>query len=89
MMSVLLQWVNHFADSPENVYAVQSKMMPLLSYNLSSLLLLSLRDIRYEMVIHGLRCCLDDHWHDPGFVCMMVNMKNPFNLVSRQSLLDI
>ena len=38
--------------------------------------------------MHGLRRCLDVHWHDPGFVCMKVDMKNAFNLVSRQSLLD-
>ena len=40
-----------------------------------------------EKVIHGLRRCLDDHWHDPGFVCMKVDMKNAFNLVSCQSSL--
>ena len=34
-----------------------------------------------EKVIHSLRHCLDDHWHDPGFVCMKVDMKNAFNLV--------
>ena len=38
---------------------------------------------RCEKVIHGLRRCLDDHWHDPSFVCMKVDMKNAFNLVSR------
>ena len=41
-----------------------------------------------EKVIHGLRCCLDNHWHDSEFVCLKVDMKNAFNLVSRQSLLD-
>ena len=41
-----------------------------------------------EKVIHGLRRCLDNHWHDSEFVCLKVDMKNAFNLVSRQSLLD-
>eukprot|EP00731_Ephydatia_muelleri_P018556 Em0011g596a len=40
-----------------------------------------------EKVIHGLRR-LDNHWHDSEFVCLKVDMKNAFNLVSRQSLLD-
>ena len=42
-----------------------------------------------EKVIHGLRRCLDNHWHDSEFVCLKVDMKNAFNLVSRQSLLDL
>eukprot|EP00731_Ephydatia_muelleri_P034760 Em0075g13a len=41
-----------------------------------------------EKVIHGLRRCLDYHWHDSEFVCLKVDMKNAFNLVSRQSLFD-
>ena len=60
--------------------------MLLLTYSLSSSVLLSPKDVRRLSI--GLRRCLDDHWHDPGFVCMKVDMKNAFNLVSRQSLLD-
>ena len=57
--------------------------MLLLSYSLSSSALLSPKDVRRLSMR-----CLDVHWHDPGFVCMKVDMKNAFNLVSRQSLLD-
>ena len=60
--------------------------MLLLSYSLSSSALLSPKDVRRLSI--GLRRCLDDHWHNPGFVCLKVDMKNAFNLVSRQSLLD-
>ena len=41
-----------------------------------------------EMVIHGLRSCMDDHWTDENFTVLKIDMRNAYNLVSRQALLD-
>ena len=39
-----------------------------------------------EKVIHGLRACMDKHWFDDDFGVLKIDMKNAFNLVSRQAL---
>ena len=41
-----------------------------------------------EKVIHGLRTCIEEHWEDDDFAVVKVDMRNAFNLVSRQALLD-
>ena len=41
-----------------------------------------------ERIIHGLRKCIDDHWDDDDFVVFKVDMRNAFNVVSRQAILD-
>ena len=41
-----------------------------------------------EKIIHGLRHCVEDHWMDEDFAIMKIDMRNAFNLVSRQALLD-
>ena len=41
-----------------------------------------------EKIIHGLRRCMDEHWDSDDFVVLKIDMKNAFNLVSRQALLD-
>ena len=41
-----------------------------------------------EKVIHGLRSCMDDHWTDENFTVLKIDMRNAYNLVSRQALLD-
>ncbi|KAL5500371.1 hypothetical protein EMCRGX_G011922 [Ephydatia muelleri] len=41
-----------------------------------------------EKVIHQVRECLEEHWMDEDFVCFKVDMKNAFNLVSRQTVLE-
>eukprot|EP00731_Ephydatia_muelleri_P021902 Em0014g493a len=41
-----------------------------------------------EKVIHGLRACIDKHWFDDDFGVLKIDMKNAFNLVSRQALLS-
>ena len=41
-----------------------------------------------EKVIHGLRACMEGHWNDDDFAVVKVDMRNAFNLVSRQALLD-
>ena len=41
-----------------------------------------------EKMIHGLRHCVEDHWMDEDFAIMKIDMRNAFNLVSRQALLD-
>ena len=35
-----------------------------------------------------LRKCIEDHWDDEDFVVLKVDMRNAFNLVSRQAILD-
>ena len=37
-----------------------------------------------EKVIHGIRNCVDQHWGDEDFAVLKVDLKNAFNLVSRQ-----
>ena len=41
-----------------------------------------------EKVIHGLRACMDKHWFDDDCGVLKIDMKNAFNLVSRQALLS-
>ena len=41
-----------------------------------------------EHIIRGLRKCIDDHWDDDEFVVFKVDMRNAFNMVSRQAILD-
>ena len=41
-----------------------------------------------EKIIHGLRKCIEDHGDDEDFVVLKVDMRNAFNLVSRQAILD-
>ena len=41
-----------------------------------------------EKVVHGLRNCMDEHWNTEDFVVFKVDMRNAFNLVSRQTVLD-
>ena len=41
-----------------------------------------------EKIIHGLRHCVEEHWMDEDFAVMKIDMRNAFNLVSRQALLD-
>ena len=41
-----------------------------------------------EKVVHGLRNCMDEHWNTEDFVVFKVDMRNAFNLVSRQAILD-
>eukprot|EP00731_Ephydatia_muelleri_P025447 Em0017g530a len=41
-----------------------------------------------EKVTHGLRACMDKHWFDDDFGVLKIDMKNAFNLVSRQALLS-
>ncbi|KAL2628561.1 hypothetical protein R1flu_013247 [Riccia fluitans] len=38
-----------------------------------------------ETIIHGLRATLDLH---PGWVCLQVDIRNAFNIVSREALFD-
>ena len=41
-----------------------------------------------EEVIHGLRTCIEEHWGDDDFAVVKMDMRNAFNLVSRQALQD-
>ena len=41
-----------------------------------------------EKIVHGLRACVEKHWLEENFVVLKVDMKNAFNLVSRQALLS-
>ena len=41
-----------------------------------------------EKVIHGLRGCVDEHWHYADFVVLKIDLHNAFNRVSRQAVLD-
>ena len=41
-----------------------------------------------EKVAHALRRCIDEHWMDKDFVVLKVDMRNAFNIVSRQAVLD-
>eukprot|EP00731_Ephydatia_muelleri_P023351 Em0015g934a len=40
-----------------------------------------------EKIVHGLRRCVEDHWLDNDFAVIKSDMKNAFNLVSREALL--
>ena len=41
-----------------------------------------------EKVTHGLRICIEEHWSDDDFVAFKVDMKNAFNAVSRQAVVE-
>ena len=41
-----------------------------------------------EEIVHKMRTIVADHWHDDDFVILKVDMKNAFNAVSRQAVLD-
>ena len=41
-----------------------------------------------EKIVHGLRACIENHRLDDDFVVLNVDMKNAFNMVSRQALLS-
>ena len=41
-----------------------------------------------EKIIHGLRGCVDEHWHDADFAVLKIDLHNAFNQVSRQAVLD-
>ena len=41
-----------------------------------------------EKVVHGLRKCIEEHWGDEDFVMLKMDMRNAFNLISRQALLS-
>eukprot|EP00731_Ephydatia_muelleri_P021996 Em0014g587a len=41
-----------------------------------------------EKVVHALRGCIEEHWMDEDFVVLKVDMRNAFNIVSRQAVLD-
>ena len=41
-----------------------------------------------ENVTHGLRICIEEHWSDDDFVAFKVDMKNAFNAVSRQAVVE-
>ena len=41
-----------------------------------------------DMVIHGVRSCIQEHWKDDNFTVCKVDLSNAFNLVSRQALLE-
>ena len=38
--------------------------------------------------MHGLSRCMDEHWDSDDVVVLTIDMKNAFNLVSQQALLD-
>ena len=42
-----------------------------------------------EKIVHGLRACVEKHWLEENLVVLKVDMKNAFNLVSRQALLRV
>ncbi|KAL5515639.1 hypothetical protein EMCRGX_G000834 [Ephydatia muelleri] len=41
-----------------------------------------------EQMIHGLRDCIEQHWIENDFVVLKVDLKNAFNMVSRQAVLN-
>ena len=41
-----------------------------------------------ENLIHGLCRCISEHWEDDDFVACKVDLRNAFNEVSRQALLE-
>eukprot|EP00731_Ephydatia_muelleri_P009723 Em0005g309a len=41
-----------------------------------------------EKIIHGLRGCVDEHWHDADFAVLKIDLHNAFNQISRQAVLD-
>eukprot|EP00731_Ephydatia_muelleri_P015211 Em0008g931a len=41
-----------------------------------------------EKIAHGLRACVDRQWKDEGFSVLKLDMRNAFNVVSRQAFLS-
>ena len=41
-----------------------------------------------EKIIHSLRSCINDHWFDEDFTVAKVDLRNAFNLVSRNAVLE-
>lgn len=41
-----------------------------------------------EKIVHGLRMCVEEHGNENDFVVMKIDLRNAFNLVSRQALLE-
>ena len=41
-----------------------------------------------EKIAHGLRACVNKYWLDDDFVVLKVDMKNAFNMVSREAILS-
>ena len=41
-----------------------------------------------EKIIHNLREVLEQHWSDPDFAVIKIDMQNAFNLVSRDVVLQ-
>ena len=41
-----------------------------------------------EKIIHGLRRCIEEHWIEEDFVALKIDLRNAFNMVSRQAVLD-
>ena len=41
-----------------------------------------------EKVMHGLRKCIEEHWGGEDFVVLKTDMRNAFNLISRQAFLS-
>eukprot|EP00731_Ephydatia_muelleri_P002290 Em0001g2290a len=41
-----------------------------------------------EKIIHGLRSCVDKHWHEVDFAVLKIDLHNAFNQVSRQAVLN-
>ena len=41
-----------------------------------------------EIIVHGLRDCIEKHWNDEDFVTLKIDFQNAFNIVSRQALLE-
>ena len=42
----------------------------------------------FEIIVHGLRDCIEKHWNDEDFVTLKIDFQNAFNNVSRQALLE-
>ena len=41
-----------------------------------------------EKIIHALRSCVDEHWHEVDFAVLKINLHNAFNRVSGQAVLN-
>ena len=41
-----------------------------------------------EIIVHGLRNCIEKHWNDEDFVTLKIDFQNAFNIVSCQALLE-
>ena len=41
-----------------------------------------------EKIIHGLRSCVDEHWHEVDFAVLKIDLHNAVNRVSRQAVLN-